>query len=57
MQDSFGESVVLGVPDAGTRVQDVHKITLHLLQSGAQSFGKEFMIAIPLALVIQGDEK
>src|SRR5437879_8623685 len=53
MQNSLGGLAMLGVPEAGTMVQDGYKVSMCLFQLVLQGWGKEGMIAIPLALAIQ----
>src|SRR5260370_11754169 len=57
MQDSLGDLVVLGIPEAGMIVQDRHQISMAALQMVAQGLSKQGMIAIPLAIEIQRHDK
>ena len=50
------------IPDAGTLMQYFYGISQCALiafsfQTAAQKFGKEMMVAIPMALVVQRDEE
>src|SRR5437879_1280077 len=53
MQDSISDLVVLGIPEAGTIVQNRHQIGMGALQPIAQGLSKQRMIAIAPTLVIQ----
>src|SRR3954470_15264240 len=57
MQNGLSGLVVLGIPEAGTMVQNGYRIILRLLEPVAQGLTKECMIAIPLSLVIQRHHK
>src|SRR5258708_14550402 len=57
MQNGLGGLVMLGIPQAGTMMQNEHLIPQPLLQVMVQRLGKESMIAIPLPLTIQGHDK
>src|SRR5437660_7413170 len=57
MEDGFEGLVVLGIPEAGTMVQDGHQIRLRLLKLAGECFSKKGMIAIPLAFAIECHHK
>jgi len=53
MVDGFGGEIVLLVPRRRSKMQPRHLIWLCFLQAGAQQFGKEAVIAVPPALVVE----
>ena len=53
----FGEPSLLLIPAAGSQVEVGHQRLISLLQARAQGLGKQVVIAIPVPLVIQRDDK
>ena len=57
MLDRFLDEPINFQPPAGAQMQGRNRIGSRLAQRVAQQVGKQVMIAVPLALVIQRDEK
>jgi hypothetical protein len=57
MVNRFGDESFLLQPGGSPKMQAGDQIGLGLVQTGAQQIGKEVVIAVPDALIIQGHQE